>query len=192
MVNLNMIDTIGSGIKKMFVLQKNKFFPLPDYDFNNNKVKVQIIGKVMDDKYARKLAQTSDLSLHEIILLDKVAKNKQLTSLEAKLLKAKHLIEGRKPNFYISADIAEATGEKEDYIKLRGIDDQYCKKIITDYLIKFKEGKKSDFEKILLDKLPDVLNIEQKKNKVKNNLQSLRKEGVIVPSGKFWKMSNTK
>jgi ATP-dependent DNA helicase RecG len=29
MVGLGMIDTIGSGIKKMFVLQKDKFFPLP-------------------------------------------------------------------------------------------------------------------------------------------------------------------
>lgn len=39
MVNLNMIDTIGSGIKKMFVIQKNKYFPLPDYDFSNEKIK---------------------------------------------------------------------------------------------------------------------------------------------------------
>ncbi|MDT8410825.1 MAG: ATP-binding protein [Vicingaceae bacterium] len=42
MVNLNMIDTIGSGIKKMFVIQKNKYFPLPDYDFSNEKITVQI------------------------------------------------------------------------------------------------------------------------------------------------------
>lgn len=57
---------------------------------------------------------------------------------------------------------------------------------------KFKEGRKSDFEQILLDKLPDVLDIEQKKNKVKNNLQTLRKQGEIVPDGKVWKMSKPK
>jgi ATP-dependent DNA helicase RecG len=33
MVNLNMIDIIGSGIKRMFITQKNKYFPLPEYDF---------------------------------------------------------------------------------------------------------------------------------------------------------------
>jgi len=34
MFNLNMIDTIGSGIKRMFEIQRNRFFPLPDYDLS--------------------------------------------------------------------------------------------------------------------------------------------------------------
>ena len=38
MVNLNLIDTIGSGIKKMFIIQKNKFFPLPEYELLNDSV----------------------------------------------------------------------------------------------------------------------------------------------------------
>jgi ATP-dependent DNA helicase RecG len=42
MVNLGMIDTIGSGIRKMFMIQKEKFFPLPEYDFSDNKVKLTI------------------------------------------------------------------------------------------------------------------------------------------------------
>lgn len=162
MVNLNMIDTIGSGIKKMFVIQKNKYFPLPDYDFSNNKITVQIIGKVVDVNYARKLAELKELSLQEIMLLDKVAKNKSITTDEARQLKSKNLIEGRKPNYHISSSVATVTGEKADYIKQRGIDDVYCQKIILDYLNKFKEGRKSDFEQILLDKLPDVLDIKQK------------------------------
>ncbi len=97
-----------------------KYFPLPDYDLSNNKVKVQIIGKVVDVNYARKLAQSKDLNLEEIILLDKVAKHKLLTDLEIKELNKKKLIEGRKPNFHISSNIAKLTGEKEDYIKLKG------------------------------------------------------------------------
>jgi len=35
MVNLNVIDTIGSGIKKMFTKQKERFFPMPDYDISD-------------------------------------------------------------------------------------------------------------------------------------------------------------
>lgn len=190
MVNLNMIDTIGSGIKRMFVIQKNKFFPLPDYDISNNMVQVKITGKVLDLKYARKIAQMPSLSINEIILLDKVAKHKPLLDGEITTLKSKKLIEGRKPNFHISSDVANATNTKADYIKQRGIDDSYCQKIILDYLDKFGEGKKSDFENILLDKLPDVLDIEQKKNKIKNNLQYLRKQGIIEPFGKVWRMSN--
>ena len=65
-------------------------------------------------------------------------------------------------------------------IYLWGIDDNYCQKIIIDYLEKFGEGKRSDFEGILLDKLPDVLDNNQKENKIKNNLQKLRKEGKII------------
>jgi ATP-dependent DNA helicase RecG len=190
MVNLNMIDTIGSGIKRLFVIQKNKFFPLPDYNLADRKVTVSIIGKVIDLNYARKLAQMRELSLPEIMLLDKVQKNKELTDEEIKVLRNKALIEGRKPNIHISSIVASETGQKAEYIKQRGIDDDYCKKIIIDYLLKFKQGKREDFEKILLNKLPDVLDIEQKRNKIKNNLQSLKNEGKIVIHGKLWKMSN--
>lgn len=189
MVGLNMIDTIGSGIKKMFLIQKNKYFPLPDFDTTNNKVQVQITGKIVDINYARKIAQMPVLTLNEIILLDKVAKHKLLNDIEIATLKSKKLIEGRKPNFHISSNVANVTGDRTDYIRQRGIDDSYCQKLITDYLQKFKVGKREDFEKILLDKLPDVLDIIQKKNKIKNNLQSLKKRGIIEPLGKSWTMS---
>jgi len=189
MINLNMIDAIGSGIKRMFNIQRKKYFPMPDYEFVNNSVKLTVTGKVMDINYARKIASMPDLSLIDIIALDKVAKSKILDESEIKHLKSKGLIEGRKPNFHISSTVANITGEKADYIKQRGIDDGYCQKIILDYLKKFGEGKKNDFEAILLEKLPDVLDQNQKQNKIKNNLQVLRKQGKIEPHGKIWKMS---
>ncbi len=34
MVNLNMIDTIGSGIKRMFTKQRDRNFPIPEYDLS--------------------------------------------------------------------------------------------------------------------------------------------------------------
>ena len=37
MVNLNMIDTIGSGIKRMFTRQWERSFPLPDYELDDPK-----------------------------------------------------------------------------------------------------------------------------------------------------------
>ncbi|PLX20797.1 transcriptional regulator [Candidatus Parcubacteria bacterium] len=189
MVSLNLIDTIGSGIKKMFIIQKNKFFPLPEYELSNESVKVTIEGKVLDVKYASKLASMPSLTLEEIILLDKVQKGKQITSEEASFLKRKKLIEGKRPNLHISSDIAQITNQRDNYIKLRGIDDTYCQNIILEYLGKFKSGTRADFEKILLDKLPDVLDENQKKNKVKNNLQALRKSGKIEPDRRMWHLS---
>lgn len=186
MVNLNMIDTIGSGIKKLFNIQRDKFFPLPEYDLSDHKVKVTITGKVLDSNYARKLAEDKTLSLFEIMLLDKVQKNKKLTNEEYKLLKSKNLIEGKRNNYFISSTIAEITNQKPDYMKLRGINDDYCKKIIIDYIKKFKTAKKADLEEILLEKLGDSMTDIQKKNKIKNILQSLRRDGVIEPHGKEW------
>lgn len=186
MVNLNMIDTIGSGIKKLFNIQRNKFFPLPEYDLSDHKVKVTITGKVLDSNYARKLAEDKTLSLFEIMLLDKVQKNKKLTNEEYKLLKSKNLIEGKRNNYFISFTVAEITNQKPDYMKLRGINDDYYKKIIIDYIKKFKTAKKGDLEEILLEKLGDSMTDIQKKNKIKNILQSLRRDGVIEPHGKEW------
>lgn len=186
MVNLNMIDTIGSGIKKLFNIQRDKFFPLPEYDLSDHKVKVTITGKVLDSNYARKLAEDKTLSLFEIMLLDKVQKNKKLTNEEYKLLKSKNLIEGKRNNYFISSTVAEITNQKPDYMKLRGINDDYCKKIIIDYIKKFKTAKKADLEEILLEKLGDSMTDIQKKNKIKNILQKLRRDGVIEPHGKEW------
>lgn len=189
MVNLNMIDTIGSGIKQMFTIQRNKFFPLPEYTLTDNQVKVVITGKILDLNYANKIAHLPNLALDEIILLDKVQKQKPLNDDEIKQLRSKKLIEGRKPNVHISSNVAIQTGQKIDYLKMRGIEDDYCKKIIIDYLNKFSIGNQADFEKLLLDKLPTILDKQQKKNKVKNILQNLKKEGKINSIGKSWQMS---
>ena len=187
MVNLNMIDTIGSGIKKMFNIQRKKYFPLPDYDFSNSKVKVAITGKVVDVNYARKIAQMPDLSLEEIILLDKVAKIKSLNDKEIKMLKSKKLIEGRKPNFHISSKVAVATGEKVDYIKLKGFDENYYSDLIIKYLKKFGKAKRSDIKELLLSKLPSVLSDNQKEHKIKNLLQKMKNEKQIkTDENRFW------
>ena len=71
MVNLNMIDTQGGGIKRMFQKQRNRFFPMPDYDLSQpERVSVKIGGRILDEHYARLLMSQTDLDLETIILLD--------------------------------------------------------------------------------------------------------------------------
>jgi len=190
MENLNMIDTIGSGIIKMFKIQRKRFFPLPEYTLDNNEVKLKIEGKVLDVNYANKLAKIPDLSLDDIILLDKIQKNHEITNDEARALKRKKLVEGKRPNLTISSNIAKFTDQKDDYIKMQGIDDEHYKAMIIKYLDKFGNAKRADFEKLLLDKLPDVLDDNQKKNKVKNYLQLLRKAHEIRNDKGIWYPSN--
>ena len=96
-----------------------KYRYLPDYDVSDEKVKVTITGKILDMDYTRLLAQNPNLSLDDIVMLDKVQKNKPLTDDERKYLKLKKLIEGRKPYFFISKDIAQNTEQKAEYSKTR-------------------------------------------------------------------------
>lgn len=192
MVNLNMIDTIGSGIKKMFNIQRYKFFPLPDYDLTGDRVKVVFFGKLLDINYARKLAELPELSLEDIILLDKVAKQKALSSEAIQILRSKRLIEGRKPNYHISSDIAKVTNQEDDYIKLRGIENAYIQKIIIDYLSKFGGTLRKDLEAVLMPKLSEGLSDIQKRDKIKNQLQELKRKKVIYVDGKEWRLTKSR
>ena len=94
--------------------------------------------------------------------------------------------------YNINECVYAVTGDKTDYMKQRGIDDKYCQKMILDYLGKFGQGQRTDFENLLLDKLPDILDLQQKKNKIKNNLQALRKIGKITNIDKIWALSKSK
>lgn len=189
MVNLNMIDTIGSGIRKMFLIQKNRFFPLPEYQLEGNRVQVTITGRVLDMGYARKLAELPNLTLDDIILLDRVQKRKPLTDAQARHLKQQGLIEGRKPNFHISAQVARHSDDMAQYIRNRGLDDTHYKRLICDLIQQAGSARRADIDKLLLDKLPEVLDRQQKANKIKNLLQALKNQKVIEPQGKLWKMS---
>ncbi|WP_097306236.1 RNA-binding domain-containing protein [Pseudomonas chlororaphis] len=189
MVNLNMIDTIGSGIRKMFLIQKSRFFPLPEYQLEQNRVQVTITGRVLDISYARKLAELPSLVLDDIILLDRVQKQKPLTDVQIQHLKAQGLIEGRKPNFHISAQVARHSDDKAQYILNRGFDDDHYKLLIRQLIEKFGSARRADIDKLLLDKLPKVLDRQQKANKIKNLLQALKNQGVIEVKGKIWQMS---
>lgn len=62
-------------------------------------------------------------------------------------------------------------------------DDDHYKKMILEYLKKFSKAPRKKLEKLILDKLPDVLSNDQKKNKVKNLLASLRVSGQIRNTG---------
>jgi len=181
MVSLNMIDTIGSGIKRMFHKQRKRFFPLPDYDLSDpERVRVRITGKVLDENYTRVLMSTTDLSLAEVIALDKTQKRLPLTDEEFRSLKARGLVEGRRPNLFVSAKVAAATDERSRYIKLRGLDNQHYKELVILYLCKFGRAKRQDLEELLLEKIADALTDGQKRRKIGNLLQEMARQDKTI------------
>ena len=196
MVNLNMIDTIGSGIKRMFTVQRQRNFPMPDYDLSDpGRVRVRLFGKVLDENYTRMLIDRTDLDLMDAIALDKVQKKRPLLEEEFTSLKSKKLVEGRRPNLFVSAKIADVTGDRATYVRHRAFDKDHYKKMVVTYLKEFGEAKREDIDKLLLDKLSDALTEAQKVNRVKNLLQEMRNEGMIgaIRSGRIakWVLSES-
>ena len=179
MVNLKMVDTIGSGIRKMFFYQRQRLFPLPDYNFDDNKVQVSIIGKILNIGYASILAQNTSLSLSEIEILNRVQLNKFISDEELNYLRKKKLIEGRKPNIYLARSVAQKIDQKIEYSNNKGFDDSYYCDLIIKALSEHKVLTKQEITKLLIKKLPDILTIKQKHSKIQNLLTKLRKSGKI-------------
>ncbi|MDV0446058.1 hypothetical protein MmiAt1_16680 [Methanimicrococcus sp. At1] len=186
MFNLKMVDTAGGGIKKMFNLQRQRFFPMPEYDLNNETVKVIIVGKVLDFQFATALIHNPDLSLEDIVMLDKVQKKKVLSDAEISHLKRLKLIEGRKPNFVISLNALLKTkdsGLKASTLRKKGLDDDHYKGLIVKYLNDYGSASRKDIDELLLPKLGTKYEGASKTNKVGNLLGALRDSGIIQNAG---------
>ena len=174
MVNLNMIDTQGGGIKKMFQAQRKRFFPMPDYDLSQpERVAVKISGRILDERYARMLMKRADLDLETIILLDRVQKRQTISREESKRLKAAKLVEGRYPNLLVGAQIAAATGEKARHIREKGFNSETYQDLLLDIVRQHQPVAREEIDAMLLDKLPEILSPEQKRKKIHNLLYEL-------------------
>lgn len=184
MAELNMIDTMGYGIHEMFLGQARRFFPLPDFDLSDPRsVKISILGRIMDPAYTRALIKKTELGLHDILALDRVQKGLPLDDETIRHLKRLRLIEGRKPNFHVSASIADIANTKAAYIKTRTLDDQHYRKLVIEYLEKFGEASRQDIDGFLLAKFGDALDAKQKETKIGNLLTAMRKDGLIRNTG---------
>lgn len=177
MYNLGMIDRLGYGIHTMYVSQRKRYFPMPDYlPSNEQKVILQIYGHAINENYSKLLIKKKDLPLSQVVLLDKVQKNQEITDEAAKMLRKEKLIEGRKPNYYVAASIAEITNERANYIKNKAFDKNYYKDLIIEFLKKYKTASREDINSLLMDKISIALSEDQKKNKIRNLLYELSKK----------------
>ena len=184
MFSLNMIGTQGGGIKRMFQAQRRRFFPLPDYDLTApDRVAVTIPGRVLDERYTRLLMANTDLDLEVIILLDRVQKRQLITADEHRLLKKAKLVEGRYPNLIVAGQLAAITGEKAKHIRDSGFDSGYYRDLIVKLINKHQPVTREDIDRLLLDKLPEVLTEEQKLNRIHNLLRNLAASGQIRNDG---------
>lgn len=184
MVELNLIDTQGGGIKRMFETQRRRSFPLPDYDLSaTDRVQVSIPGRILDERYTRLLMQQPQLTLTQVILLDRIQKGLPISRDEHQQLKKQKLVEGRFPNLIVSAAMARATGETARHVRESGFEKQYYLDLILQLVRQHGPVARREVDALLLPKLPERLSEEQKLRKVQNLMQELRRAGRIERIG---------
>lgn len=187
MIRLRMIDQVGSGIRRMFQTQRERFFPLPDYALTpvagQPRVELTISGHVLDPQYTLTLMKRGDLELSQVLLLDRVQKGIHLTPDQARELRSLKLVEGRAGKLYISSQVAAWTGQKASYIRTRGLDDGHYKTLLLEFLRQYGQATRKEVDDLLLSKLPEILDQDQKANKIRNLLQAMRNENLIENAG---------
>ena len=91
MVNLNMIDTIGSGIRRMFTKQRQAQFPDAGLRLERTgRVVVRNHGKVIDENYTRLLLSEDGLDLIDVIAWTRFRRESRSIDEEFKRLKAQN------------------------------------------------------------------------------------------------------
>jgi ATP-dependent DNA helicase RecG len=122
--------------------------------------------------------EKQDLSIEKVVWLDRIQKKLRVDDSQLAQLKREKLIEGKKPNYFVSAMVANATNTQAQYTKNRGLDDEYYKRLIIEHLKRFDTATVKDLRELIVNKLPDVLKPTQKHSKVKNLLTALRVHGL--------------
>ena len=184
LAELNLIDTQGGGIKRMFETQRKRSFPLPDYDLAiPGHVTVSISGRILDERYTRLIMERTGLALEQVVLLDRVQKRKPIGRNEHRQLKAAGLVEGRYPSLMVAGAVAKATGETGRHIRERGFNKQYYLDLILALVNEHGPVGRNEVDEVLVPKLPERLTAEQKRRRVHNLLQELRRSGSITNQG---------
>lgn len=185
MFNLRMMDRMGYGIRDvLFHGQMARYLPLPDYDLGDAQhVTLHLPGRFIDANYSRILLTRSDLDLPEVLALDAIQKHGQVEAAMVARLRQQGLVEGRRGQLHVTRDVAAATDTVDEYLRHRAFDDRYYCDMIVDFLRTKGEARRPDIDRLLKDKLSDLLDAKQKRDKIRNLLQKLRREGRIVSEG---------
>ena len=188
MANIKMIDTEGFGIHKMFVSQKDRYLPMPDYDkSDSDTVVLTLPGTVIDENYSLLLLENSDIDLATTVLLDKVQKGKPINDEAIKMLRKKGLIEGRKPHLFVSKQIAKVTNKQIEYTLKKGFNDAECQEWILKALKDHKVLSRKQINELLWNKLPMDFTEEQKMSKIKNLLYKMhRNDEIWLDEDRMW------
>ena len=192
MVHFNMIDTVGRGIPKLFKEQRRRFFPMPEYEIDDNAktVSVTIYGIASDDAYTDLLKSDSTLSLMECLWLDAVRTHRPITKEAARHLKDKKLIEGKAPRYNIVLSVAKKVQQIGQYTRETGLNKKALVKLVLQLAVNAGNigFKRADVFEIIEQSLPANMTRKQKLDHISNMLRAMQANGSLVKTdnGKAW------
>ncbi|MBR6930329.1 MAG: putative DNA binding domain-containing protein [Bacteroidales bacterium] len=191
MVSYNMIDTVSSGIQTMFYKQKERHFPMPDYEINENvpEVNVKIYGRIIDERYVELLKRDASLSLKECIWLDAIQKKRPVTEEALRILKSKKLIEWHKPNYIISQAVAQKTHQVPEYTKQKGLDKNKLLNMLQQVVEDAGDSgiMLNEIYEYMQETLSSNKTMEAKKRSLRYLLHLLKESGIVYLDGLKWK-----
>jgi ATP-dependent DNA helicase RecG len=168
MVNLNLIDTIGSGIKRMFTIQRDRFFPMPTYDISDeNHTEVTIHGELINENYSRQLKKHPELSLDDVILLDKVQKKQPVSETEISHLRELKLVAGTASELQVAGNYIKIT--YQDY-----------KQMILELITQNGSATRDDIVNLIMPTLSPDEPKEKRLRKITNIVAKLSKQKKII------------
>jgi len=196
MVELKMVDTLGSGIRRMYMTQKKNSMPMPDYDLSDDEVKVTVFGKIFDERYARILLKKTNISLDRAVALDRIQKGGVVDRDLAQLLRREGLVEGRYPRLYPAGKIAEKTNRVEDYLEAKAYDDVFYMQRVLEFICAKGKVTRKQINGLLLRHMSGTMDEKQKLTKIGNLLSlKLKKrlgwiESEGSTSGAYWSLTS--
>lgn len=184
MREINMIDTMGYGIHRLYNWQMERYFPLPDYRYDARSVEVTIYGHVVDLAYSSLLLfKRGDLKLDDVCLLDRVQKGLRIDARAVAHLRREGLVEGRVPHLHVSAKIAALTGQEASYMKSKERPGSYYRELLLEYIAKFNGSTREKINEYMVDEIRGDLSKDEKMSKITTWMTSLRKLNKIKNIG---------
>ena len=178
MVRLNLIETQGGGIRRMFETQQKRSFALPDYDLSRpDEVHVEIPGRIIEEDYNRTLFDRPDLPLEDVVLLDRVQKGLPIDDEARRRLSAEGLIADFGPGLRVAS--ASGTGDSASAASNRA---RQRNRLLA--LVRSRGPiSRREIDRAMAAYFPGGLSEERQRVLTQNLIQELRRTGRIVNRG---------
>jgi len=167
--------------------------------FGVNNQSRQVVGsdyrdthglETLDMNYTHILFDHPEYDLNTVFLLDKVQKHQEIGEVDAKYLRSRNLIDGRKPNLFVSAKYDDAG--KGSIGDVASVTNNVTNRVteINDTQSRIIESIREN-PSITLAKLADVIGIAERN--IKRNMKLLQDAGIVERVGSsrkgYWAIS---